>query len=489
MKVIYWTTIVLCLAVLFIFRAHDYGRYPFPGHADELNYGWAGVNLIREGQPLGWTGHKAYPSSWIAFDGVMGKGTQIQIGVKMYKPWLDEPPLYSLLAGSMAYWYNDPTWTILPASHIRIPAIFFGFATTLLLFFWARRWYGTKMGLLVATIYTLTPIFLFGSRLSLPENGISFLYVLGLFLLSNLESRHIGRWKYFLPIGLGVLAGLAGLMKPTGFFIAGFFAFIFIIRNQVKKGLLTLLIVVPFVVGLLGYYTHFGGQKAWEILRIQGFRPSGWSSLGYVFSTPLYSTSNEPVFDGWYVYLLFMSFIVGVNSYKDKRIAYLVWAIVFWFGVVVMSSGEQDPLAWYRYPVFPLLAFLGSIGLVQSIKSPNLLTGFMAVGMWLSSRFFVHNAFMATTDTYTFKVVFGLLMVPFIWLTIKPSYTAIYVSRAVLVGVLMVGLYLNARYIYSVFPITCESITCPIQVGTPLSDIRLPILWRFFIPKQYVGLY
>lgn len=475
-----WGITLGIFVALFIVRAHDYDRYPLAGHADELNYGWAGISLIRDGKPFGWS-YQPYPKSWIFYDGLIGKKGELQVGGPMVRPWLDEPPLFFLLAGGSAHLFGDETWSVLPASHIRIPSIIFGFATTLVLFFWAKRWFGHGTGLLVATVYTLTPLILFGSRLALPENGLSFLYLTGLFLLSIYLDNPKHSWLLFLVILCG---GLAGWMKPTGFALLPLASFWLVIKKHYKAAIVVFLSVLPFIVGYLGYGYYLGGNDFWTILRVQGFRPTGWSGLGFILGTPSWST--ETFLDGWYIFLMFTSIATILFKRNNAKVRYLGIGFLFWLMVIVLTAGEQDLLAWYRYPLFPFISFIGTLGLIDFFKEPDLFRGLFSLGTLLSARYYLHNAFIPTTSNQVFKFLFILLAIPFVLGELFENRKGLlYLQRATLGLIVGLGLFLNLKYDYSAFPIRCEAISCPIQVGTKLSELKLPFVWRLLVPGRY----
>lgn len=462
---------IVWIYILFVIRARDFGRYPIAGNADELNYGWSGISLIQEGKPFGWSYHNAYPQSWVFYDGVVDKKDQIGIGGRMVRPWLDEPPLFSLLAGGSAHLYGQKAWSVLSSGYIRIPAVFFGLGTTIVLWLWG--------GPLAATIYTLTPLITFSSRLALPENGISFLFTLCLYLYWKFKERALTI--------ISILIGLAGLMKPTGFFIAFLFIFFELKEKHYKQILYLVLRVLPFIILFFGYYWWLGGSQALMILKAQGFRPTGWTGLGFILNTPIFSTNSDTFYDGWYIFSIFSSFILlAMRGKTNKLISYLGFAIMFWLGIVIASAGEQDALAWYRYPIFPLISFTAAIAVREMLDNPTWWWGFLSIGLLLSSRFYLHNAFMATTSSVVFKEVLVLLAFPFIWFEIFQKEIFVQARKVLLLGILVLGLYFNARYIYSVFSIRCESIVCPIQKEMFLSSLRLPFLWRLLVPSQYI---
>lgn len=474
---------IIWIYFLFTIRVRDYGRFPFAGHADELNYGWSGISLIREGKPFGWSYHPVYPKSWVFYDGIIDEKDQIKIGGRMVRPWLDEPPLFSILAGGVSHLYGERTWSVLLASHIRIPSIIFGTATTIILFLWAFEWYGIGIGMLTTSIYTLTPLILFSSRLALPENGISFIFTLCLYLFFRKQQTQIS-WK--LLVLISTLIGLSGLMKPTGFFIIFLIMFWLVKYKLYKKAIAAFIMILPFVGLFLAYGYWQGGADFWAILKTQGFRPTGWTALGYIFTTPYYSTSNEPLYDGWYIFLLIGSIYLTLTKWKDSKIKILSMAFIFWLAIVVISAGEQDPLAWYRFPMFPIISFLGTILIIKIIKKPSLMWGFLSIGLFLSSRSYLQNAFNPNTSTYVFKFMCILMALPFIVDELYPNIIMKKLKKIVLICIISFGLFLNARYIYRVFTIKCQSIICTLQPNeTKISKLKLPFMSGFPFPNNF----
>lgn len=462
---------IVWIYILFVIRARDFGRYPIAGNADELNYGWSGISLIQEGKPFGWSYHKAYPDSWVFYDGIIDKNDQIGVGGRMVRPWLDEPPLFSLLAGGSAHLYGQKPWSVLSSGYIRIPSVLFGFGTTIVLWLWG--------GPLAATIYTLTPLITFSSRLALPENGISFLFTLSLYLYWKFKEKALSI--------VAILIGLAGLMKPTGFFIALLFLFFELREKHYKQVLYLVLRILPFIVLFFAYYWWLGGAQALTILKAQGFRPTGWTSLGFILNTPIFSTGTDTFYDGWYIFSLLSSFILlAVKGKTNKLVNYLGFAIIFWLGIIMASAGEQDALAWYRYPIFPLISFMAALAVREMLESPTWWWGFLSIGLLFSSRFYLHNAFAATTSSEVFKIAITGLALPFVWFEIFKKEMFIHARKFLVLSIVFFGLFMNARYIYSVFTIRCESITCPIQKEMFLSTLKLPVLWRFLVPSQYI---
>src|SRR5207244_2495429 len=93
--------------------------------------------------------------------------------VTLYKPWLDEPPLFSLLVGYFAHINHANREEFVPSSFIRIPMVILGTLASFLIFLITKKLSGFWTGVLAMIIYGITPIMVFGSRTALPENLIA----------------------------------------------------------------------------------------------------------------------------------------------------------------------------------------------------------------------------------------------------------------------------------------------------------------------------
>src|SRR5262245_37516856 len=69
--------------------------------SDEFAWTWSGMSLLHDGVPTAWTYLPAYGNvGWTSWRG---------FGFHMVKPWLDHPPLFSVVMGSwmLAAGYRD----------------------------------------------------------------------------------------------------------------------------------------------------------------------------------------------------------------------------------------------------------------------------------------------------------------------------------------------------------------------------------------------
>lgn len=482
-KILKVTVFLLVLTFTFILRAHNYEKVPTPAHLDEMLYAWSGVSLIREGTPVSWS-TLDYPKENEVYKGEISYGGgDPKASVTLYKPWLDEPPLFSLIVGYFADRFNVKSGEFVPSSYIRFPMIFMGAITSIFVFLIARKWKGYWFGILSMLLYGTIPNMVISSRSAMPENLIALFLIVSIYILLKYRESN-NNW---LLVPLPILAGLAGLSKPTGYFIAPLAAFLVFYLGSRKltfktllKPLLIILGTLPFLGIYLWYGNHFSSEVFKLITAIQGNRPAGFSNLMWQIISPSYGTQIFK--DSWFVVSMISSifFLMKKKSIVGKIIQI---TLVYWFSVIILSGGEGDLLAWYRFPYYPLLAMTMAWLLIKLVRKANFFSTFLAISLLLGSRLLLVNAFHQNLQPLPFRIIFTTLMIPpalsLLW---KGKITKM-VNRLLIVGIIAVGMYMNVKYIYSAYEIACQSLSCPLVPSTWLSELHLPLIWRLFVLK------
>ena len=475
--------IILILVFLFTFilRAHDYERVPSPNHLDEQLYAWSGLYLIETGTPVSWSALN-YPLSAQFFKGIVSyKGGEPSASVTLYKPWLDEPPLFSLLVGEAAHLYHAERTEFVPSSYIRIPIVIIAGLTSLVVFAIASILSGFWIGVFAMLIYGTVPIFVLGSRVAMPENVIAFLFSVSVLLLLLFERK--SRLWYILPIP--ILAGIGGLSKPTGYFIlpiAIYFVFKKLYQQkQIAKAfrysLYLILAVLPFIGAYFWYGLHFDQSLFWLINSIQGNRPAGFASLAFFLTTP--SIGTAILQDSWYIFgLVSAFFFILFNRDENKR--FVAISFIYWLAIVMLSGGENDLLAWYRFPIFPMLAILLAWGIQYVYERADFFASFVAIGLLLGNRRLLVNTFRQGLVVGKYRLMFIGLLAPSAFNTIFNKGWLTKLSRVVIVLVVGTGMTINVLYLYNAFGIECESVSCPMVPTTFLSILYFPLVWRLF---------
>lgn len=469
--------ILIFFAVListFILRAHNFDRIPAMGHLEEQMFAWAGINLIERGVPRAWSSLD-FPDRAIVSKGAISyQGGEPTVHVNMVEPWLEQPPLFSLLVGSFAHWYKADRNGVIPTSFIRTPVVIASIFTSVMIFLIARLISGYWMGILAMMIYGVTPVLVLGSRLAVPENIIALIYLVVIYLLIKFQLNK--KFKFLQPIPL--LVGIAGLSKATGFFIIFLAIYFVLIKLKFKYAFYLFVAVLPFVALFFAYGLYFDPEIFWRITAIQASRPVGFGGLGWFFVSPAYDIVE--LVDGWFIFLLFSgAFFLFSPGAGLKR--FISLAFVFWIAVVMFSGGETDLLPWYRYPAYPLLAILGAWGLQFLVRRADFFATFLIAGLLLGNRMLLVNAFRPNIAPMNFRLIFLILLLPALINSIFDKIHLEKIIKMLLVAIVIIGIYFNASYIYNIFELKCESQSCPIGPSTKLSTIRFPFIWRWLV--------
>lgn len=473
---------LLVLAFTFILRAHNYEKVPTPNHLDEMLYAWSGIYLVETGVPVSWS-TLDYPERAKVYSGrISYKGGLPETYATLYRPWLDEPPLFSLIVGYSAHLFKADRNDFIPSSYIRIPAILFATLTSLMIFFIARLVSSYWMGILSMLIFGTVPVFVFASRSAMPENLIALIFTIMVYLLLKFQTNQ----KFSLLLPIPILIGVAGLSKPTGYFLLPFAIFLTILpifKDKITKKLVSyilylILATVPFIGLYFLYGLYFDPEIFWKIASIQSFRPVGFGSLAWWFLSP--SSDTTILRDSWYIFCLLSAFYF-IFKPKEGLKRLISFSFVYWVIIVMISGGENDLLAWYRFAAFPMLAILGAWGLEVLVKRSDFFTTFISAGMLLGNRMLLVNAFRPNIMPLNYRVIFSALMLPSLLRILNDNRFIKKVCRMITVGIIIVGMYFNSIYIYNAYEIACENKTCPFVPVTKLSTIHFPIIWRFFV--------
>jgi 4-amino-4-deoxy-L-arabinose transferase-like glycosyltransferase len=479
--------VIVFIAVLvftFILRTHNYERVPTAANLDEQLYALSGIYLVETGTPVSWS-TLDYPKSAEVFKGIISyKGGDPKAGVTLYKPWLDEPPLFSLLVGWFAHIYGANRNDFVPSSYIRIPMVLISTLTSIFVFLIAKKIGGFWQGILAMLVYGTVPIMVFASRTAMPETLIAFLLTFMVYLLMLFWQKP--NFWYIAPIPL--LVGIAGLSKPTGYFLvllALYFTFAKLYKiNQIRKAfrycIYLIIATIPFIAAYFLYGMHYDAGIFKIIYSIQSYRPVGFGSLAWYFITPAIDTVI--IKDSWFVFCL-ISAVYFIFVANDDLKRFVTISFVFSVAVVMFTGGQSDLLAWYRYPSYPFLAILGAWGIEFLIKKANFFATFFAAGMLLGSRTLLVNAFRPDVSPNAYRFSFSSLMLPSLANTIVNKDWLKVISRLIIVGVVVVGLWFNIKYIYNAYELDCESKTCSMVPTTVLSRIYYPFIWRLFVLK------
>lgn len=476
---------VLVLVFTFILRSHYYERVPTANHLDEMLYAWSGINLVETGVPVSWS-TLPYPASAEVYRGEVNyNGGLPKASVTLYKPWLDEPPLFSLLVGWFAHINGADRNQFIPSSFIRIPMVLISALTSIFIFLVARKVRDYWSGILAMLVYGTVPIFVFASRTAMPETLIAFLATVMVYLLVKFWEKP----SFWLVAPLPLMIGIAGLSKPTGYFLLPL-AIYFIFRKSYKDKkiqialkycLYLLLATIPFVAAYYLYGMHYDWEIFKIIYHVQSHRPVGFGSLAWFFITPAVDT--VVIRDSWFVFCL-LSAAYYIFQAKDDKSRFVTIPFIYLLMVVMLTGGENDLLAWYRFPSYPFLAILGAWGIEYLVKNVNFFTTFLAGGMLLGGRMLLVNAFHPNVTATQYRVAFSSIMLPATLGSIFNKKLLDKIAKVVIILVIAVGFALNASYVYLAYEVECQNKVCPVVPSTTLSKLGFPLIGKLFYAKR-----
>ena len=462
---------------LSVIKLHGYDRVPAPAHGEELLYSWSGIYLIETGTPVSWS-TLDYPKENKVFDGIVGDKHNLFMPATLWRPWLDEPPLYSLLSGGAGHLFGADRTKVIPPAYSRIPSVLASLVTMGLVFLVGLNFFGYWIGILAMAFYGLSPILVLGSRLSVPENMIA-LGVIGSLLLAK---KYLEKPSLVFPIGVGLTTAVLGLMKPTGFFLAPLAIFLTLSKKRWRHAGIILALTLLGVAAFAAYGYYYDWDLFLKIVSIQGRRFAGWTGLAYIFNSPAYDI--DLLFDGWYIFGMIAAVFFSLRENKSRELKLICLFFFYWLMVAVFAGTEQDLLPWYRYPLFPLIGVFGALGLQWLYKRADFFAMVLGIGLLLTSRFYLMNAFRPTTPTVVFRLVFFAALIPSLLDYAWKIPWAKKVSQLILVSFIGLGLFFNAKYLYIIFETRCESVSCPFGPSTKLSETKLPFFWRLFVPGE-----
>lgn len=389
------------LALRFI----DYDRIPpFDATKDEFFYPWAGMTLIQTGTPKSWSILNAYPDGEVVYKW----GTWY----RLVSPWLDKPPLYSLITGSWVLLNGARDLFDVRLSVLRIVPIFLSFFTIFFTGILAKKIFSPTVGIIASLLYAFTPTIVLSNRLSLTENLLTPLVIITLVLFLT-ETKH----KLIQPILAGLGVGLALLTKDIAISLVFTLLIFCIVRRKWQA-----LIIISFISGI-AFIVHpaIGYYYDWQLFtRIISDYHREFASAGppgliaTIFLHPIIERKGYPFLDGTMLagYLLFftspfwmpkhkyLGLTWGLREYpsitanrfssfwyrfnknidkfsiffKSKERVFILFPFIYITFLALLASGANFSFyGWHVYPLFPFLMILLAKILYDIWQEPDFL--------------------------------------------------------------------------------------------------------------------
>jgi len=407
-------TIILFLILIVgnTLRTENYATVPHPGEtADEYDYAWVGLSLLRDGIPVGWTTvENVYDEVWydrINVDQLFDKNKEL-LSFRMAKPWLDQPPGFSLVLGAYTSFKGIDKFHEASTAIIRRPMLKIAVLTTILIFVLATLLYGKWVGLLSAFFYSIFPTTVVSSRLAMVENGYIPLFLSALiFTHLYISKKKDIYWKL-----AAAFSAAAILFKLSG--ISVLLSVLLILMYFLPKKKRKKVVVGTLSIGLLGLvgFVLYGAIIDWEVFKrvfvaqTNYFYGAGAEVFRSVFvNTKI--TAQKFLTDGWITFSWIAAFVVLSKEWKKNKSGTFLGISIFSYLIIFLIFGSES-YGWYRFPFLPFLVIFAARFFEGLILKPNIP---LATFMWLIPFGSVVHGLYGVVGFQEFVKVFRMFVV------------------------------------------------------------------------------
>lgn len=469
-NVVFVFFIFFCLLVAFNYRNRNYWSIPPASDTfDEFAAGWIGLSLIKTGIPTSWSYIPDYASgvphgatltisgmsilvdgqaptitTYSEFPKPLRLTTQFELEgfrshFNMVSPDLEQPPLGGIIIAMPLVLRGVNTFSEVTLKVLRQPFIYYGVASTLLVILIAKMLYGEKVALISGIIYATTPTIVIGSRLALPENILSLLFLIEVYVLIK---YHKNKNKKLITIAF-LISFIAPLVKPFGLSGALIGAgYAFFISKETKTAFRFLL---TGTLSFLCYLVYGIVIDKTTFIAIFNYQAGRFFSGPQVFILKIIIPKITKIFyDGW-IFFGWIS-VVHLSFLKEnKRDLYILVPVVSYMIVTGVFGGED--YGWYRFPLYPYLTIASGLLVSKIIGNKSFFAAFIflitVVAFCLQwglgdINWNMHiNAFRIMVAVALFVMTF------YVWQKGRQHY----IPKIFMVIVFLFSLYLNTRII------------------------------------------
>ena len=364
-------------------RLHDYGAAPgFLDNADELQFSWAGLNLLLHGDAYTWSYFRSYPQG----DVLQAYGTAFP----MVHHWMDHPPGFSLLMGAFLVLAGQRSMTALTPEVVRLPAVLLATATIPLAYAVARRPLGLGGALAGAAVLATGPGAVLLSRQAEPEAVMAPLFLVAVLLAARLAD---GPGDWLTGVALVAICVLEPFFKVTGVAVGAASAVILAMNARWGWGLACVLGAAAGIGLYLLYGALVDWSLLWKIVAEQALNRRGVMAAFEFIADP--TGANRRLRDGWWLLGWIGAGLWLFHARRADAERLLAWPLFAYLAAITVLAGEQltAQYGWYHVAVIPF-AYLAAGSLAwRAFVEPSparllavlLLGGAMATEYWLGA--------------------------------------------------------------------------------------------------------
>ena len=292
--------------------------------------------------PAGWTlFSNAYPSSSLQ---------QVAPSDWTIHPYLDNPPLMSLLAGAIVWLRGDRTFAeVVHDPTPRLLAIAMTTVTIPLLYLVGRRVLGEGPALVGSALYALSPAAVLFGRVVAAEEVIALCLLAALWAVLELQDG--GRRRLALAI-LFAACLVAPTAKAPGLIVAGS-AVLCLSRDRLWLGAATAVVGASIGTALvLLYAAAFDWHAFMRTVEMRGEHLTLLTP--YSFITSRAGIGRHAMVDGWWLVGW-----IGLARRSERSGMVALAPLLYALALLGMAADYSATYGWYRLAVMPLV-YLGA---------------------------------------------------------------------------------------------------------------------------------
>ncbi len=342
-------------------RFHEIGLAPaFTDNADEIQFSWAGLNLLEHGDAYTWSYYPIYGRTGV----LQAYGTAFP----MVHHWLDHPPGFSLLLGGFLWLIGDRSMLGLTPEHVRLlPAVFSTFCIPLA-YVLGRRAVGELAALCGAALLATGPAVVLTGREAEPESVLAPMLLVALLITARLTEGRAAGWELGVLL---VLSFLAPLMKFSGLAVGGVTAAVLLMNGRSWPAWLA---GMAAAAGVLAYVVY-GWAVDWalflRVLRQQaGNRTGLLAGINFVADP---AGINRPLHDGWWLLGWIGLGLLLFHGRRSRSEQLLAWPVLAYALTIMVLAGQVQTgqYGWYRVILQPLVYVAAGAVVARAVLSPS----------------------------------------------------------------------------------------------------------------------
>ncbi len=391
----------LIAALGLVLRSIDYaGRPELSRNWDEMAFAWSGLTLITRGVPYGWSFLPHYQSM-----------TQVLVNGITYPqvhPYLDHPPLFSLLLGGEVWLFGARDLAHVTTAMTRPIAVALAALSVVLMYTLARRALPAGAALIGTFLFATAPAAVFLGRVAESEALLSPLLLCALVLVARVLGEEGGRWSL---AGITACCVAATLTKVPG--VATGVTCAALLAAGGRWRLVALPLGGAFVG--LGLYCIYGWLLDWHqfmaVVADQSARREGLLGAYEFLASP--SGIGGPLRDGWW--LLGCAGLVAVGQRAQAEARLVVWPALA-VALVVLVLGSESVVGrygWYRIYVYPLVYLGAGLACWEAIRigAAGWVAAVLMLGVATTASLAVGYGIRGSGPPATLVAAVGLLVV------------------------------------------------------------------------------